>query len=81
MKHYVYIINSLAEPEQFYVGMTDNVETRLLDHNSGKSSHTSKYKPWRMVFYCWFDDVEKAQAFEKYLKSGSGRAFAAKRLR
>jgi putative endonuclease len=81
MKHYVYILNSQSEPEQFYVGMTDNVQSRLTDHNSGKSSHTAKYKPWRLVFHCWFDDAAKASEFEKYLKSGSGRAFAAKRLR
>jgi putative endonuclease len=81
MKHFVYIIASQAHPEQYYVGMTNDVESRLNDHNTGKSSHTAKYKPWRLVFHCWFEDAEKAQAFEKYLKSGSGRAFAAKRLR
>jgi predicted GIY-YIG superfamily endonuclease len=81
MKHYVYIIASTAHPEQYYVGMTNDVESRLKDHNSGKSSHTAKYKPWCLVFHCWFDDAAKASEFEKYLKSGSGRAFAAKRLR
>lgn len=81
MKHYVYIIESLEHPDQYYVGMTDDVDCRLADHNSGKSPHTAKFKPWRVIFHCWFDDVAKAQAFEKYLKSGSGRAFASKRLR
>ncbi len=81
MKHYVYIIESLAQPDQHYVGMTDDVDSRLADHNSGQSKHTAKFKPWRVIFHCWFVDVAKAQAFEKYLKSGSGRAFASKRLR
>ena len=81
MKHYVYIIGSEAHPEQYYVGMINDIESRLNDHNSGKSSHTAKYKPWRLVFHCWFDAAAKASEFEKYLKSGSGRAFAAKRLR
>ena len=81
MKHCVYIIQSQTDQDQFYTGLTDNIQSRLIDHNSGKSSHTAKYKPWRLVFHCWFDDATKASAFEKYLKSGSGRAFAAKRLR
>ena len=81
MKHFVYIIASQGHPEQYYVGMTNDVASRLNDHNSGKSAHTAKYKPWRLVFHCWFDDAAKASEFEKYLKSGSGRAFAAKRLR
>lgn len=81
MKHHVYIIQSENYPDQFYTGFTDSVDSRLADHNSGKSSHTAKYKPWRLVFHCWFEDPAKTLEFEKYLKSGSGRAFASKRLR
>lgn len=77
---YVYLLESLAEPGQRYVGMTANVEIRLADHNAGKSPHTSKYKPWRIETYVAFSDRSKAAAFEAYLKSGSGHAFARKRL-
>jgi putative endonuclease len=42
--------------------------------------HTSKYKPWRLKIYVAFSDEGQAVAFEKYLKSASGRAFAKKRL-
>lgn len=52
----------------------------LADHNSGKSAHTSKYMPWKLVTYVAFSDRQKAEAFERYLKSGSGHAFATKRL-
>jgi putative endonuclease len=45
-----------------------------------KSSHTAKYKPWRLVTYIAFADKPKAEAFERYLKSGSGHAFARKHL-
>ena len=45
-------------------------------HNSGQVSHTAKYGPWRVKTYVGFGDEEQAIAFEKYLKSGSGRAFA-----
>jgi putative endonuclease len=46
----------------------------------GRSPHTAKYKPWKLVAYVAFSNEEKALAFEKYIKSGSGRAFAEKRL-
>ena len=78
--HYVYLIESLAEPGQRYVGVTADLKVRLQAHNAGKSSHTSKHKPWRIVTYIAFSDQAKALAFETYLKSGSGHAFAKKRL-
>lgn len=76
---YVYLIESLKAGER-YVGMTSDVERRLEEHNSGKSAHTSKYVPWRLVTYVAFTNPPKAEAFERYLKSGSGHAFASKRL-
>ena len=77
---YVYLLQSISHPEQRYVGLTSNLETRIADHNAGKSSHTSKYRPWVIVTYHAFVDEAKAAAFEKYLKSGSGRAFGQKHL-
>jgi predicted GIY-YIG superfamily endonuclease len=52
----------------------------LVKHNVGEVPHTSKYRPWRLKTYIAFSDETRAIAFEKYLKSGSGRAFAKKRL-
>ena len=78
---YVYLLESIASPDQTYIGLTDDLMARLEVHNSGGSPHTSKYKPWRLVTYLAFSDVAKAVAFERYLKSASGRAFAKKRLR
>jgi putative endonuclease len=77
---YVYIIRSVAFPEQEYTGASEDLKQRIKDHNSGKSRHTSKWMPWRLVWYCAFADKMAALAFEKYLKSHSGRAFAKKRL-
>jgi putative endonuclease len=73
---YVYIIRSVNFPEQEYVGATAGLKRRLPEHNAGKSSHTPKFKPWRLVWCCAFPDKYKALAFEKYPKSHSGRAFA-----
>lgn len=77
---YVYLIESLSISGQRYVGITSDLKRRLQEHNAGKSSHTSKYLPWRLVTYIAFSDRTKAEAFERYLKSGSGHAFAAKRF-
>jgi predicted GIY-YIG superfamily endonuclease len=78
---YVYLLESLAFQGRVYIGHTNDLRTRLADHNAGKSPHTAKYKPWRLVTYIAFSEEGKAIAFERYLKTASGRAFANKRLR
>ena len=77
---YVYIIRSATSPDQDYIGATADLRKRMADHNAGKSTHTAKFVPWELVWYCAFPDKYKALEFEKYLKSHSGRAFAKKRL-
>lgn len=77
---YVYLLQSEAVVSQRYVGITADLKQRLADHNTGKSPHTSKYAPWKLVTYVAFSDEQKAETFERYLKSGSGHAFARKRL-
>jgi predicted GIY-YIG superfamily endonuclease len=78
--YYVYLIESLSVHGQRYVGMTTDLNQRLREHNAGKSSHSSKFRPWKLTTYIAFTDRIKAEAFEQYLKSGSGHAFASKRL-
>ncbi|AOO82392.1 GIY-YIG nuclease family protein [Bosea vaviloviae] len=77
---YVYLLESEATDGQRYVGVTSDLKRRLTDHNAGRSAHTSKFLPWRIVTYVAFSDQSKATAFERYLKSGSGHAFANKRF-
>jgi predicted GIY-YIG superfamily endonuclease len=77
---YVYILASVASPDRHYTGITDDLKQRLAKHNAGEVAHTSKYKPWQLKTYLAFSDEKQAFAFEKYLKSASGRAFAKKRL-
>ena len=77
---YVYILQSLISPERYYTGMTSNLEQRIAEHNAGKSIHTNKFKPQKIKTYIAFSDEQKAEAFELYLKSGSGRAFVKKHL-
>jgi putative endonuclease len=78
--YYVYLLQSVASPDERYVGVTPDLKRRLDDHNAGQSPHTSKYVPWQLVTYIAFSDERKAENFERYLKSGSGHAFAKKRL-
>ncbi|MCK1359506.1 GIY-YIG nuclease family protein [Bradyrhizobium sp. 199] len=77
---YVYILRSKSDPDRYYVGLTSDLRARLKKHNAGDVPHTSKFTPWELKTYVAFSDEQQAVAFEKYLKSASGRAFAKKRL-
>lgn len=70
----------MTHPEERYTGFTTHVEERLKKHNDGGSPHTAKFRPWKLVAYFAFEQKETAIAFERYLKSGSGRAFAKRHL-
>jgi putative endonuclease len=78
--YYVYLIQSIEFSNQRYIGFTEDLKSRLKAHNAGESKHTSKYFPWKLVSYHAFENKRKAQAFEYYLKTGSGAAFANKRF-
>lgn len=54
----------------------DDPRRRLDDHNAGRCPHTVRYRPWRLQVVIEFPDEPRAVRFERYLKSGSGRAFA-----
>jgi predicted GIY-YIG superfamily endonuclease len=75
---YVYLLQSEAGANQRYVGITTDLKKRVAEHNTRKSPHTSKCAPWNLVTYIAFSNERKAQSFERYLKSGSGHAFARK---
>ncbi len=78
--HYVYILQSDMATDHFYIGQTADLRMRLKRHNSGNVSHTAKHCPWHIKTYLGFEDKAQAIAFESYLKTASGRAFAKKRL-
>ena len=77
---YVYILASLRHPLLTYVGSTSNLRRRLAKHNAGKSPYTAQHAPWRLVLAVWFRNGQRALELERYLKSGSGRAFALRHL-
>jgi predicted GIY-YIG superfamily endonuclease len=78
--YYVYLIRSSSAPRQRYVGFTEDLKQRIADHNAGRNPSTSPYRPWGLITYLAFSDEELALSFERYLKGGSGHAFANHRL-
>ena len=74
MKYYVYVLRS-DKFDRNYTGFTTNIETRLKQHNSGKTISTRPYKPWRVLFFESYSNKKEALSREKYLKSGIGREY------
>ncbi|OGY94154.1 MAG: hypothetical protein A2406_01600 [Candidatus Komeilibacteria bacterium RIFOXYC1_FULL_37_11] len=79
MLYYTYILLS-SKSHIFYFGSTNNLKNRLELHNSGKVTSTKSHIPWKLVWYCVFETEKQARDFELYLKTGSGKSFAYKRL-
>jgi predicted GIY-YIG superfamily endonuclease len=80
-KRFVYVLRNDDRPPKYYTGLTSDVATRLAEHNAGSCIHTSKYRPWSVDAVIELADERRAVAFERYLKSGSGVAFAQKHFR
>lgn len=76
VKHSVYILRSDRDPARHYVGLTSDVAQRLEWHNAGQNVHTVRNRPWSVVVSLQCPTEDAARRFERYLKSGSGRAFA-----
>ena len=76
--HYVYILK--LSNNRYYVGCTNDIDDRLVRHQNGFVDSTKHNLPVELIFYCTFFDKYKAYEFEKYLKTGSGRAFSLKHL-
>ena len=75
-KRFVYVLRNSGRNQHFYVGLTADVYRRFADHNDGRCPHTARHRPWEVHVVIEFPDEPRAIRFERYLKSGSGRAFA-----
>ena len=75
---YVYLLK--CADSKPYTGCTNNWEKRLARHSKGQVPATKNRLPVQLVSYCAFTNKYLAYKFEKYLKTGSGRAFLKKRL-
>jgi predicted GIY-YIG superfamily endonuclease len=80
-KRIVYVLKTDDNPPAYYTGLTSNLRERLSAHNAGRCPHTASRRPWHVDIIVKFADEARAGAFERYLKSGSGNAFARRHLR
>ena len=80
-KRFVYVIRSLTTRDRYYTGVTYDVGSRLCSHNAGECVHTTRHRPWELDVVVAFRDEARALEFARYLKSGSGSAFAQRHLR
>jgi len=76
----VYILQSQVTNGYYSGFTTQSISDRLAQHNKGDCSYTKKFRPWKLIWYAVFSSQEKAFAFERYIKSGSGHAFSRKRF-
>jgi predicted GIY-YIG superfamily endonuclease len=72
---HVYVLRSVVNHRETYIGLTSDVSRRLATHNNGGSVFTAAHRPWVLVVSLAFSDEKRAKDFEQYLKSGPGRAF------
>ena len=70
---YVYVIVSEIKGLRFYVGISEDIDRRMSEHNSGKTQSTRGYIPWELFFTEKYTARVDARNREKYLKSGSGK--------
>ena len=80
-KRFVYVLRNAENPPRYYTGLTSDVIRRHAEHNAGNCAHTADHRPWSIDVVIEFGDDRRAVAFERYLKSGSGVAFAQRHLR
>ncbi len=77
--HFVYVLQSEVDG-RLYKGMTNNLEKRIDQHNSGKNRSTKGFLPWVLVYHEVFSTQIEARAREKFFKSGVGREFLKDKL-
>ena len=69
---YVYVLKS-EQHDKTYVGMSENVNERLREHNTGKSTFTKSFRPWILLYSEYVGEATEARKLEKYYKSTAGK--------
>ena len=77
--YHTYILLS-SKSHTFYFGSANDLKLRFKQHNNGEVKSTKSYLPWQLAWYAGFETEKQARDFEQYLKTGSGKSFAYKRL-
>jgi len=79
LMYYVYILKSDIDKSR-YIGVTSDLKNRLEEHSKGETKSNKSKAPYKISWYCAFNDKTLAYNFERYLKSSSGYAFTNKHL-
>ncbi len=75
MKFYVYILHN-SKHDKFYIGQTNNLDARIIEHNSGQVNYTSKYDGgWSLGYYEEYNSRTEAIKREKFLKRQKNKTF------
>jgi len=77
--NYTYVLKSLKD-KKLYVGWTNDLKNRIVEHNSGNVEATKSRMPLELVYYEACKDKEKAIKREKFFKTGFGRRFLKDRI-
>ncbi len=72
--YYTYVLQS-EKDGSYYIGFTSQLQKRIRQHNSGKSTYTSKHRPYKLVYREKFDTKEEAVEREKYFKTTKDREY------
>ncbi|MBI4090301.1 MAG: GIY-YIG nuclease family protein [Candidatus Kerfeldbacteria bacterium] len=72
--YFVYAIDSIRR-NYIYIGLTDNANRRIEQHNNGRERTTRPYAPFQTILIESYPTRQEARKREKYLKSGSGKEF------
>ncbi|MBF0479482.1 MAG: GIY-YIG nuclease family protein [Candidatus Omnitrophica bacterium] len=70
---FVYVLLSLKD-NNFYIGFSENLETRLKDHYEGRNTSTKARRPLKLIFYEAYQSKEDALRREKYFKTTKGKS-------
>ena len=71
---YAYVIKSITK-DYFYKGHCENLEKRILEHNSGMTTSIKPYIPFKLIYFEEFELRVDAVKREKYFKTSAGRKF------
>lgn len=78
--YYVYVIQSELD-KGLYIGMSSDLRRRFWEHQNGVSRSTKSRRPWKLIYYEAYLEMQDAMGREEFLKSGSGRRFLDKQLK
>ena len=70
---YVYVLRSIKDPNEIYIGYTVNLRERFSRHQKGLVQSTKPYRPWKLIFYEAYISKVDAKRREKYLKTAKGK--------